>query len=275
MACPIRGCQSNPGAIRLRWPIVGVHAIIAAMSRADLSSPRRTRLGVAVLVVVLHVAAVLALIRAFAPEFTAAVADRVTAAFTVTVTSPPPSPSPTPTPSEPEPTGAAAEVGRKAVPKEVAAPKPRIVIAVPSPAPMVAGKGSDVTSGARDRGAGTGAGGQGQGTGSGLGGSGQGAGGASRAVKIAGDISSARDYPRRSRELRIGDHVIVALTVGADGRVRSCRVHRPSRDSEADRITCRLATERFRFRPATDASGHPVESIYGWQQRWYDPREKD
>ena len=143
------------------------------------------------------------------------------------------------------------------------------------PAPPVPGSGAEATAGSRDKGTGSGAGGQGMGTGAGSGGSGQGAGGAARPVKIAGDINSARDYPKKSRELRLGDHVVVALTVGSDGRVSDCRIHRPSRDADADRITCKLAIERFRFRPATDAMGNPVESIYGWQQRWYDPREKD
>jgi len=245
------------------------------MSRADLSSPRGTRLGVAAVVLALHVAAIFALIRAFAPELTVAVADRVTSIFVVDITPPPPEklqPKPSPAPRQSEPPGAAAEAGKRAVPKEAATPVPKIVIASPKPAPRVAGKGAEAASGARDTGSGTGAGGQGAGTGSGAAGSGQGAGGGGTAVKIAGDINSARDYPRKSRELRLGDHVVVALTVGADGRVKGCRVHRPSRDPEADRITCRLASERFRFRPATNAAGNPVESIYGWQQRWYDPR---
>lgn len=244
------------------------------MARADLSSPRGTRLGAAVLVLLLHVAVVLALVRAFAPDFSAEVAERVTSVFTVEVTAPAPPPQP-PAPRLPEPAGAAAEAGRQAIPRERAAVTPRIVVASPVAAPPVPGSGAEATAGSRDTGTGSGAGGQGMGTGAGSGGSGQGAGGAVRPVKIAGDINSARDYPKKSRELRLGDHVVVALTVGSDGRVSDCRIHRPSRDADADRITCKLAIERFRFRPATDAMGNPVESIYGWQQRWYDPREKD
>ena len=102
----------------------------------------------------------------------------------------------------------------------------------------------------------------------------RGGGGAGKAVKIAGDINSARDYPPATREQRLGDYVIVALTVGTDGRVSNCRIHRPSKDPQSDQITCRLATERFRFRPATDAAGNPVESVYGWRQRWFAPSEK-
>ncbi len=147
---------------------------------------------------------------------------------------------------------------------------PKIAIA-PRPAPPVAGQGVDNAAGAREAGQGSGAGGQGSGTGSGNGGTGQGGGMATKAVKIAGEINSARDYPRESRDLRIGQAVVVALTVGTDGRVRACRVHRPSSDPQADSITCRLATERFRFRPALAANGEPVESTFGWQQRWFYP----
>ncbi|MBV1688700.1 TonB family protein [Novosphingobium sp. G106] len=247
------------------------------MTRADISSPRGTRLGVALAVAALHIALVLALVRAFAPEFTARVADQVFSTLTVTVTSPPPQPkSPTtkPTAQAPLAAGAAAEAGRHDEATPIAAPTPRIVIAT-QPAPSVAGQGRDNSSGARDAGSGTGADGQGAGTGAGAGGSGQGGGGvAVKTVKIAGDINSTRDYPPATRELRLGDYVIVALTVGTDGRVKDCRVHRASKDPASDQITCRLAIDRFRFRPATNAAGDPVESIFGWQQRWFEPDEK-
>lgn len=241
------------------------------MEGADLSAPRRTRLGVAALVAALHVLAVLALICAFAPDVTARVADSVIAAFTVAVTAPPPPPEPPP--RAPEPEGAAGEVGRKAVARAVTAPRPRVAIAQQT-APVVASTGKADRSGARDAGEGTGAGGPGSGTGAGGSGSGQGGGMARKAEKIAGEINSARDYPRETRDLRIDGQVTVALTIGTDGRVRGCRIARASRDPQADAITCRLATERFRFRPATDAAGNPVETVYGWQQRWFYPAGK-
>lgn len=225
----------------------------------------------ALFVVLIHILAIWALIHAFAPDMPGRVVRQVTQAITVTIAVP--SPTPAPSPTDAEQAGAAAEAGRKAVPREVAAPKPKIALAE-GPAPPVRSTGSANTSGARDSGQGTGAGGLGSGTGSGAGGQGQGAGGASKPVKVAGDINSARDYPRATRDLRLGSEVTIALTVGTDGRVKDCRIHRPGRDAEADRITCRLATERFRFRPATDASGHPVVSTYGWRQWWFDPGKK-
>ncbi len=252
------------------------------MTQADLSTPRPARFGVALLVVMLHVAAVAALVRAFAPDLPDRIAQEVVAAFSITVATPPPpppsppspTPEPKPVPKPAEPEGAAAPAGKKATPREVAAPKPKIPLA-PSPAPKVAGTGSAVSAGAASAGEGTGAGGTGDGTGSGNAGTGAGGGGAAaKAVKIAGDINSARDYPRETRDLRIDDYVIVALNVGADGRVTGCRVTRASRDAQADAITCRLATERFRFRPATDAQGRAVASVYGWRQRWFYPGKK-
>jgi periplasmic protein TonB len=247
------------------------------MTRKGFSPPGHIRLGVAAVVVLLHVALGLSLIRAFAPALTARMADRAFSAVMVSVPisppEPPSSPAPEPTRRAAELSGTSAEAGRRAEASPIAAPLPRIVLPA-RVAPPVAGNGADNMAGASDTGAGTGAGGQGSGLGSGASGSGRGGGGAAaKAVKIAGDINSTRDYPAASREQRLGDYVIVALTVGTEGRVKNCRVHRASKDGLADQITCRLATERFRFRPATDGNGKAIESVYGWQQRWFAPRD--
>ena len=235
------------------------------MTAADLRAPPRTRIGVFVAVALLHVAGVLLLLRAFAPDFTAGAVDQVVSAFSVTVTTPPPSPEPS---KPPERSGEAAAAGKKAEPREITAPKPKVIV-TKAVAPVAAGTGNANTSGARDVGQGSGAGGQGSGTGSGTGGNGSGGGLIAKAQKVAGDINSARDYPRAGRDARIGDYVIVYMTVGTDGRARNCRVQRASRDPEADALTCRFAEQRFRFKPATDSAGNPVSSTYGWRQRWF------
>jgi len=263
-AAPAWGCNRTHPHIAGRQQ--ACHTKI--MDGADFSTPKRLRVGIIIAIILIHIAMIAGLIRAFAPGIASQVVDKMAGAFTVTITSPPPQPEPEPAPPEKE--GAAAPVGKKAKPKKETAPEPKVVVAKKL-APKVASTGNDVRSGAGDEGEGTGAGGEGQGTGSGRGGDGQGGGGAARAVKIAGDINSARDYPKKSREQRLGDHVIVALTVGADGRVKNCRVHRASQDPEADRITCQLATQRFRFKPATDRRGRAVQSVFGWQQRWFKP----
>lgn len=231
------------------------------------SEPRRRprpKWGTLALVVLLHVAALIALARAFAPDFTAAVVERATSLVTVTVaTREEPTAEPSPVPDA----GAAAPEGEKAKPRDAADPS-RVPITPPSDAPQVASTGEENRSGASEAGAGTGGGGEGTGTGSGASGDGQGNG--RRALeKIAGEINSARDYPKKSRDLRIGHSVTILLTVGTDGRVRDCRVTDPSPDPEADRITCELAKERFRFTPATDRRGNPIEGKYAWKQRWF------
>ena len=235
----------------------------------DLSSPRRTKLGVALLVIGLQVLLALALVRAFTPDFATKVVDSVVATFSVTVTTPPlPEPTPPPPPKAPEPAGKSGNEGKRAVPRAAVALPTKLPISK-VPAPKASSTGSADTSGAGTKGNGTGAGGPGNGTGSGSGGNGQGGGAVSKAVKTAGDINSARDYPIATRDLRINDFVIVAITVGTDGRPTGCRVSRPSKDAQANAITCQLALKRFRFKPATDASGKPVASIYGWKQSWY------
>lgn len=251
------------------------------MRRAAPTSPRGLRLAVALAVALLHVALVLVLVRAFAPQFTTRIARQVFGEVIVSVTTRPREPSSSaalpvaPQARNLDPAGAAAAAGKRATPQSVAVASPHIVIATEAVS-AIAGIGSAVSPGAREAGNGTGAGGQGNGAGSGAAGKGTGGGGvAVKAVKTAGDINAARDYPPATREQRLGDYVIIALTVGVDGRVKSCRIHRASRDPQSDQITCRLAQERFRFRPAMDAAGNPVDSVYGWQQRWFEPQEKN
>jgi len=217
------------------------------------------------LVVLLHLAALAGLVRVFAPDFTAQVIEGATSLVTVTVTAPPePEAAPSPEPDA----GAAGEEGREATPREVAAPEaplPR-----PQPAPRASSTGAESSSGAREQGEGTGASGAGEGTGSGAAGSGQGS-GARPLELISGRIDNARDYPTPpgGRQVRRGHDVVIELTVGTSGRVTACRVTDPSPDPEADAITCRLATERFVFRPRLNANGEPVVGIYRWRQRWF------
>ncbi len=240
---------------------------LASDDDLDLSAPRRTKLGVALFVIGLHVLLVMALVRAFTPDFAAKVVDTVMATFSVTVTTPP-MPDPPPPPKAPEPAGKSGNEGKQAVPRAAVALPVKLPI-TKAPAPLASSTGSADTSGAGTKGSGTGASGPGNGTGSGTGGNGQGGGAASKAIKTAGEINSARDYPIATRDLRINDFVIVAITVGTDGRPSGCRVSRPSKDAQANSITCQLALKRFRFKPATDASGKPVTSIFGWKQSWF------
>lgn len=228
--------------------------------RARIGLDRRTRALALGAVALLHIAAIALLVRAFGVDAMVSAVRSVTA-FAIPL--PPPPPPPPPEPKQIEP-AAAAPAAPKARPKEIVAPQPKIAIPRKAPpAPPVAGSGNAAQSGAAGAGSGSGAGGFGTGSGSGA------AYVAAKAVKVAGDIVSARDYPREGRDLREGASVVIALTVGADGRVKGCTVVRASPDPQADAITCRLATKRFRFRPAQDQNGRPIESTYGWRQSWF------
>lgn len=237
-----------------------------AGERADLGLPRRTRIALAVLAGAVLLLLLALLVRAFAPGFTAQAVKAITGTLSVTITAPPP-PEPSPAP---EPAGGSGEAGKKTIPREVAVAKPKVPIAK-TPAPQASSSGSADTSGARDSGTGTGAGGSGTGTGSGAGGGGQGGGGVSKPVHIAGRIDRAADFPipAGGREARIGKSVILALTVNAEGRATACRIYKGSGLPETDEVTCRLARERLRFRPATNAAGEPVTGTFYWQQKFF------
>ncbi len=180
---------------------------------------------------------------------------------------------PVPKPAQKQPAAASSPPARLAratahvVPKRVIDIAPRVTSA------QATSSGSATMSGAAVTGIGMGAGGAGSGRGSGAGGNGAGGGAAEKAVKLSGDINSTRDYPPDRDGRRLGSSVTLVLTVQADGRVGGCRVLRPSVDPDADAVTCRLATLRFRFRPATNSAGQPIGSTFGWRQAWFKPGE--
>lgn len=233
---------------------------------SQTSLPRK--LSIFAFVAVLHIVVIALLIRGFAAVGEIAPQTALTQAYSLPL-APSPRPEPPLVSDSEEAAGKAAPVAARAKPKEIVAPKSPAL--QKSAAPPTASEGAVNRSGAGDSGTGSGGGGLGDGTGSGGSGSGQVAGGARKVEKISGDIRSARDYPKAGREDRLGRRVVIAITVGADGSPKACRVARPSGNDEADRITCQLAMERFRFRPATDRNGNPVEAVYGWEQRWFAP----
>lgn len=262
----------DAGGVPLRCAAMNPAPATNRFSESSALSPR-TRAWLLLAVGVLHLGLGFAIATGLAGSAITLIQDAATAAYSVPLEPPPPPPNLPPPPANPvptpEPAGDEGAAAKQAKPKPVVAAPARIPTKAMAAAPA-ASTGDATKSGATSAGAGTGGGTTGAGTGSG--GNGDGAGsGASRAVKIAGDITATRDYPARTREQRIGKSVIVVLTVGTDGRVSACRVHQPSPDAEADAITCRLAMQRFRFRPATDRAGNPIPSEFGWQQRWFAP----
>lgn len=226
--------------------------------RKKLSIPRLVLIGL------LHLFAIYALARAFAPGFVAPVEREVLSTFSVTVTTP----EEPPEEAEPEPDeGAAGEAGKQAVPKPVTAEKPKIQVKKDKPMPRASSTGAANTSGARDEGDGTGAAGDGLGTGSGRGGGGQGGGIATKPSVQSGELNQSRDFPipPGGRETRFGKEVIVHFTVTTDGRARDCRIAKNEVDAESAALVCPLVMEKIRFNPARRADGTPVEALYGYR----------
>ena len=181
---------------------------------------------------------------------------------------------PKPKQARPEAEASAANLRSQASP--VAAPEPVIQLplaqkVVVSDVPLL---GTEPTQGAADTpGPGIGAGGAGVGTGSGEGGNGSGQGGgiATGPRQIAGAITR-RDYPVELRHREVPyEEVALQYRIGADGYVRACQVLQSSGSPILDQRTCQLYEQRYRYVPARDGSGRPVEitirAIRSWSLR--------
>lgn len=172
---------------------------------------------------------------------------------------PPPPPAKT---SAPKDDAGAAAIHNKATPV-VAPPVPVVLIPPPVVAAPVANTGAAASSGAADvAGMGQGAGG----IGNGLGGGGLGGNGLGRAPgpdteprQIKGKLSQ-RDLP--DGVLQPGEEASVGVryVVLTDGTVGDCTVTKSSGKPALDPVPCRLIRERFRFRPARDGWGRPVNA---------------
>jgi periplasmic protein TonB len=77
-----------------------------------------------------------------------------------------------------------------------------------------------------------------------------------------GDWFPQDSYPPAARRAGAEGRVSVSVTVGANGRVTSCRVTSSSGNGDLDDTTCRLAQRNGRFNPAKDASGAAIEATY-------------
>lgn len=226
--------------------------------KVDLGLPRRTKALVAVCTALLMVGLAVFMVRAFAPNFAAKVTETVLATFTVTITAPP---DPPPPKEKPKAVGDQGEAGKKAVPREVKVPQPKVAVAT-LPAPKASSTGQANTSGAANQGGGTGAGGTGNGTGGGK---------SSKAEHIGGQINNARDFPipPGGREARVGKVVVLDLSISPAGKVTNCKIHKSSGFPDTDATACVLAMQRLRFRPATNAAGQPVPAIFRWFQKFF------
>lgn len=157
---------------------------------------------------------------------------------------------------------------------DIVPPKPALVVPAP-PLPVVAAPAPDTAlaanTGASDRaGPGRGAGGAGDGDGGG-GDGGDGDGTPPR--QIRGRLSM-NDLPPALRQTGWSGRVDVRYRVDVDGRVGGCSIDRSSGQPEVDALTCRLITERFRFKPSLDGAGRPVRSVIVESHEWIVERDR-
>lgn len=188
-------------------------------------------------------------------------------------------PLPKPPEPEPPPRASSASAAKDAAGARNLKNKATAVVAqpprIPAPPPPVAAATSPASGDARQSGAsnlpgsGQGAAGAGSGTGGGgLGGSGDGAGIASGPRQIRGRLTVS-DFPDGligpGQQASVG----VRYTIETDGRVTGCTVLRSSGFAQVDTLACRLISQRFRYRPATNRAGQPVRSVITESHTWY------
>jgi protein TonB len=89
-------------------------------------------------------------------------------------------------------------------------------------------------------------------------------------VHVAGALTDA-DYARSGLPPGAAGTVLIGFRVRSDGGVDQCRTLRSSGYAAIDGETCRLVEQRFRFRPARDSGGHPIDytlrTDFTWRPR--------
>lgn len=75
-------------------------------------------------------------------------------------------------------------------------------------------------------------------------------------------LFSYEDYPAQALKNHEQGTVQAELTIGADGRVKACKIIRSSKSEALDTATCNILTVRARFTPARDAYGNPTQDTY-------------
>lgn len=228
---------------------------------AELLDRRNRMLGIAGTVVV-HVVVIACLVL-FSPRFSPLPAPSEPGLVAVDLDDPPP---PAPPPDDVE-EGAAAPPSRGRT-EEPSPPPPPAPLASPTRAEVAVDPGSARASGAgAAAGSGAGQGGEGAGSGTGGAGSGRGAGLVTPPQRIEGALTHA-DYRRARAPEGAAGTVRVSFRVRTDGRVDRCSVTSSSGYIEFDRSTCALIEQRFRFRPARDASGRPIDWVIRTDYTW-------
>jgi protein TonB len=238
---------------------------------------RADRKKAIVMVAALHAALGVGLVLGLAGDPVRQVTDRLRSSamvepLTIEQLDPPPPPRQA---QAPAPRDEAAPPNLRARPAPIVAPPALRPLPVRSPvrtserrAPVV---GADRTAGAAAvAGPGTGAGGSGDGFGGGgLGGEGAGGGGGMGSPPRLLGGNSARVSQRLLQRFAVNrGEALLALTIGAHGRVTACAPIRGSGNGELDVELCQLMLSRSRWVPALDGSGRPISAQLQYTATW-------
>lgn len=92
---------------------------------------------------------------------------------------------------------------------------------------------------------------------------------AEKAVQRGGSISD-EDYPSSSIRNEESGTTIARFTIGTDGKVVDCNASGASPALDAE--TCKLIMRRFRFKPAKDENGNPIQETRSQRVTWRLPK---
>ena len=82
---------------------------------------------------------------------------------------------------------------------------------------------------------------------------------------------NSNEYPADARNLGIEGRTEFLLTIGTNGKVKSCVITGSSGSSSLDLQTCRSMSMNGRFRPALNENGKPVEGKWASAVQWMLP----
>lgn len=68
------------------------------------------------------------------------------------------------------------------------------------------------------------------------------------------------DYPSEALSNHWQGNVVVDVTISPKGRVTACRIAKSSGHQVLDDATCKIVSQRARFKAATDQQGNPIET---------------
>ena len=99
----------------------------------------------------------------------------------------------------------------------------------------------------------------------------------SEAKPVGGLVSLFRyeDYPAEALAKGEQGTVHFRLSIGTDGRVSQCAITQSSGHLSLDQTTCRIMSERARFRPARNAHGKPTVGTAESRVTWRLPDEPE